>query len=92
MGRAPVHGEAICKAAPLDNVAKVCRARVQAYPITGLPPHFDGDLGHLQRAAKLTLTSTSTAVHKTGHRVCSPRAEARVKGFRLRPTLCPRAP
>ena len=45
--RAQVHFEAICEAAPLDNVAKVYLARVQAYQITGLPPHFDGDLGHM---------------------------------------------
>ena len=46
-GRARVHFEAICEAAPLDKVAKVYLARVQAYQITGLPPHFDGDLGHM---------------------------------------------
>ena len=31
-GRAQLHCEAICKAAPLDNVAKVYRTRVQPTP------------------------------------------------------------
>ena len=41
------------------NRSRVYLARVKAYRITGLPQGFDGDLGHMQRSAKLTLTSTA---------------------------------
>ena len=41
------------------NRSRVYLARVKAYRIAGLPQGFDGDLGHMQHTAKLTLTSTA---------------------------------